>query len=731
MSTKVKANEKEVVTEKCSIVVVARDRYSTTVSCLETLIANTPNRYELIVVVGGASKRFRKELCVRFGQSAQFIFEERFLNPAEARNIGLRQAKQRLAILMDNDVYVRPNWLTPLLECQTETGVAMVVPIILEDDKVIHTAGNDFYVTYQKGRTFGHKVLRFHGIILDEKSNLKRQITDYGELHCQLVEVETTLKLGVFDEKLQEVGECDSGLTWAKAGCSMWFEPRSVVSYYIPQRVAAEDIKFFTWRWDMRLILEGCRHFEKKWGIDILEHGSFREFLLRLNNRVGFFPRIFPCKFVLEADYFFKNTWKTLMKLFFAPVSLWKRFRAWRLGYYEWLVANTLTSTTPIHIAYISHNSTMFGSEQSLLGIITALDKNRFIPHLITTKKGPLEEAVKDLGVSVSRFTWLAGVRFPHIFKWLQTIRRLAKWLSDHQIGIVELNLIGEIDLGILFLASRISGSKLIVRNRYNIKWISLYDKLWLSRVDQIVTVTNDTMESWLTPRRSDVLAKISMERVRLISSSRDIGALNAVRPARELLNEFGVPHDAKVIGMVAAINPIKRQDLFVEAAAIISKQERNMWFFIVGDTYAGRPLGVRYKEKIQQMIRDLNLTNRVILTGFRDDAAQLMKNFDVLVLPSEREAFGGTLVEAMALGIPVVASAKGGIPEVVEDGVTGILINDQNPEDYANAILKLLNHPELTDNLRHSAKEHAKKFDNRQVCQLLEQCYDEVMSHD
>ena len=293
--------------EIVSIIVVGRDKFSPTDGCLESLEKNTPEPHETILVLGGAPPAVRRRLTEKFGQKVKMIFNEEFLNPAQSRNIGLKACKTRLAVLMDNDVFVRPGWLPPLLECQKDTGSVMVVPIILETPRRIHTAGNRFYITQEGGKSYGHKELCFWSMIYGDSCNLTRGPTEYGELHCQLLEVEPTLRLKAFDENLQEVGECDSALTWSRAGLKMYFEPESVVFYALNYPVAAEDIRFFEWRWDMNNILKGYVHFEKKWGIDITEHGEFRNFLLAYNKKVGILPRLFPSAAAIKADQFLKR----------------------------------------------------------------------------------------------------------------------------------------------------------------------------------------------------------------------------------------------------------------------------------------------------------------------------------------------------------------------------------------------------------------------------------------
>lgn len=88
--------------ERCTIIVDARDRFSTAAPCLETLFANTPEPFDLLVVMGGAPEHLTREWQQRFGDRVRFIFPSTFLNQAQARNIGLREAKTRLAVCMDN-----------------------------------------------------------------------------------------------------------------------------------------------------------------------------------------------------------------------------------------------------------------------------------------------------------------------------------------------------------------------------------------------------------------------------------------------------------------------------------------------------------------------------------------------------------------------------------------------------------------------------------------------------
>ena len=319
--------------ERSTAIIVIRDRFSTTARCVKTLLANTSEPVDVIVVSGGTPKHFEESLRNEFSDTVRFIFTPDLLNASQSRNIGLRAAKTRLAAVMDNDVLVRPGWLEAMIRCQVETGAAMVAPLILDAKDKIHAAGCDILITYRNGEAYGQKFQRFQKRTYWEGTNMKRVPTDYGELHCQLVVVETALKLEVFDEKLREAAEVDSGLAWAKAGCTMIFEPASVVEYLIPRRITfPEDIRSFIFKWDADEIRKGYDHFKKKWDLDITECGAWGPFNAMINNQLGMASRLFPSKLGIAID----NTYYRLRKSLKGPGALWRNYKAKLSGVDRW-----------------------------------------------------------------------------------------------------------------------------------------------------------------------------------------------------------------------------------------------------------------------------------------------------------------------------------------------------------------------------------------------------------
>jgi glycosyltransferase involved in cell wall biosynthesis len=321
--------------EAVSIIVVGRDRFSPTEDCLEKLIAYTPQPYRLIVVLGGAPKELESRLRKKYGSIATLVFEPRFLNCSQSRNIGLKLAATRLSVCMDNDVFVRPGWLSPLVQCQKETSAGLVVPLILEDEHRIHCAGCDMLVTKRGTRAFAGKVLRYNGQTVFDDTNIQRREADYGEMHLQLVETKAALELGVYDDRIQEGQELDGGLIWRKAGRSVWCEPKSVVVYRLPTRVEhPEDIAFFCWRWNTANVVPGYKVMHQKWDMDMTEAGTFKYFLRNMNVKIGWLPRLWPSSTALFIDRAMGRAFNLVTEV---PHRIRHELYGLGTGHYEWI----------------------------------------------------------------------------------------------------------------------------------------------------------------------------------------------------------------------------------------------------------------------------------------------------------------------------------------------------------------------------------------------------------
>jgi len=170
-----------------------------------------------------------------------------------------------------------------------------------------------------------------------------------------------------------------------------------------------------------------------------------------------------------------------------------------------------------------------------------------------------------------------------------------------------------------------------------------------------------------------------------------DLGHVAAAPPAA-LHEEFWLPHGSPLVGNVAALVPHKGQRHFIEAAALVVREVPDARFVIAGEG--------ELRPTLEHLVRHLHLEKHVILTGFRPDVLSLHKAFDVFVMSSITEGLGTSLLDAMACGRPIVATTAGGMPEVVQDGKTGILVAPRNDRALADAIVKLLKDPALRERM-------------------------------
>ena len=153
-----------------------------------------------------------------------------------------------------------------------------------------------------------------------------------------------------------------------------------------------------------------------------------------------------------------------------------------------------------------------------------------------------------------------------------------------------------------------------------------------------------------------------------------------------DLHKEFRLPQGAPVVGNIAALAPHKGQKYLVDAAALVVRAMPEVRFLIIG---SGELEGA-----LAHQIRELNLCQHVVLTGFRSDVLSVLKSLDIFVMSSVTEGLGTSILDAMAAGRAVVGTRAGGIPEAVLDGQTGLLVPTKDENSLADALLTLLRNP-------------------------------------
>ncbi|HKG56012.1 MAG TPA: glycosyltransferase [Candidatus Limnocylindrales bacterium] len=198
--------------------------------------------------------------------------------------------------------------------------------------------------------------------------------------------------------------------------------------------------------------------------------------------------------------------------------------------------------------------------------------------------------------------------------------------------------------------------------------------------MDRLIAVSQAIERKIVDERRATIP-------VSLVYNGVDLERYDHQEPCCTLRDEYGMEPGAQIVGVVARLEPEKGHPTLFEAWPAVLRAVPDAYLLVVGE-------GSR-RDALERLAQELRVAHRVVFTGRRDDVPAVTAALDVAVLPSYREAQGLTILEAMALSRPVVASHVGGIPEVVEDGVTGLLVPPHDPDALAAALIRLLvDHP-------------------------------------
>jgi glycosyltransferase involved in cell wall biosynthesis len=368
------------------------------------------------------------------------------------------------------------------------------------------------------------------------------------------------------------------------------------------------------------------------------------------------------------------------------------------------------------------------GSAENTFLTVKGLDKEKYD---VTLMSGPVDDPSQERRKQVED----SGVQYIHIHKLVRNINvlydsialfKISRFLSKEKFDIVHTHTSKAGLLG--RFAAKLAGIPRIVHTPHGHVFFGYFgllktkififlEKLAARIADKIVTLTSR--------EKSDYISyKIAREeKFVVIHSGIELSKYQELSQDEKtkLKKEIGLPSNSFVVGTVGRLVPVKAPELLIKASQPLFTQYPDTYFVFAGDG----PL----KKDLHIAVKEIGGEKNIVFLGWRDDAHRILSIFDVFCLPSLNEGMGRVLAEAMAHGIPIVASNVGGIPDLVIHEKNGFLVPSQNTEELAKYIQVLIADEEKRKKMGEAGKKMASRFSSDTMVENINDLYEELMT--
>lgn len=361
----------------------------------------------------------------------------------------------------------------------------------------------------------------------------------------------------------------------------------------------------------------------------------------------------------------------------------------------------------PVNLLYLCNSPKVpAGVEKTVLILLEHIDRERFSPRVILNGEGPFADTLRQQNEDVEVIP--CGQRISR--KWL---RELRKSLQRRPVDVVQLHLSR---LNVRHLRKR--GCKIVERLNmtrhssflYPMRWRPI--DLWTSRwCDHFIVVSESLKQQFIERGYADEKLSVVYNGVQVPN---DVDQ-------HVLREELKLSSEVKIVGAVGRLTEQKGIDTFISAAKIVGERMPNTHFVIAGEG--------NLRSHLEMLASKSGIGDRIHFLGFRKDVFDILASLDVLVYLSRWEPFANTILEAMAVGAPVVASNVGGNAEIIRDGKNGILVPLDDAERTAKMVVKLLKNKHLAQELSVNAKVTSADFSVCQMTKRHEEIYRQLLS--
>jgi glycosyltransferase involved in cell wall biosynthesis len=354
-----------------------------------------------------------------------------------------------------------------------------------------------------------------------------------------------------------------------------------------------------------------------------------------------------------------------------------------------------MTDTHRTRVLFVVPNLTVGGAERHIANVVPRLDRERFDARVCCIKEpGAFFDPVRSAGIEAISLDCMSGKQIPKAF--LKLRREIKRFRPD---VVVTRGFNAEI-IGRLAAATGSNATKVVWKRNCGDVHRSVKEKV-LDRVFDRLTDRYFGVAFGQVPYLVNDLG-IAGHKIRIIRNGADPDAFvpraGGPRDAA-LAASFGIAPDQRVVGILAVLRPEKDHATFLRAARLVSERLPDARFLIVGDGPC--------RAELEQLSIELGLGDRAIFAGMRSDIPEMLSLCDVTVLSSYTvECCPNALLEAMAAGVPSVCTAIGGVPEMIEEGLTGHLVPPFDPHGLAEAVIRVIDPVDRAREMGRAARE-------------------------
>jgi len=345
-----------------------------------------------------------------------------------------------------------------------------------------------------------------------------------------------------------------------------------------------------------------------------------------------------------------------------------------------------------INILHIYQNSKIGGVQQQLLSLLKAYSRERFNP--IFCCLGPKEEIGKEIEETKIGFIPLNKLRYNRFSPGI--VLELYRLMKKKQIHVVRThryrsNLYGR-------LAAFLAGVPVIIASVHdNYRTDKRPKRRIMNRIlskitDKIVAVSENVKEDII---RYD---SIDPSKIEVIPNGIDVERFNPEKNTTDIRKEFSLEEDDIVIGFIGRIVPAKGLEYLLNALPYLKEEFKSIKLLIVGEG--------SLVEELKERAKKNNILDNILFIGRRRDIPEILASINIFVMPSIAEGLPNALLEAMAMGKPIVTTEVGGIPEIVKNGFNGLLVPPRDTLSLSKAIKELISNDRLAAKLGQAARD-------------------------